>query len=124
MGFTATGGGFGLFAATTGGGGLVAKELEGLELAVVLSYELLVAPGAFFHGVADPLDGPIPGKTDTGFADESAATNLIGTLAVEFGAGVDFSGVGAAAGIEGGGRRFGGGGGAAAALGLGGTSSR
>jgi len=103
---------------------LVAIELEGLELAGVVSDEPLVAPGAFFHGVADPLDGAIPGKTDTGFADESAATGLIGTLAAEVGAGVDFSGVGAAASIEGGGRRFGGGGGAAAALGLGGTSSR
>lgn len=96
-GFAATGGGFGLFA--TGGGGPRAIELEGLELAGVLSVEPLVALGAFFHGVADPLDGAIPGKTDTGFADESAATDLIGTLATAVGAG----GAGGAAGAEGGG---------------------
>jgi hypothetical protein len=122
-GFAAIGGGFGLFA--TGGGGLPPPtELEGLELGGVLSDEPLVAPGAFFHGVADPLDGAIPGKTDTGLADESAATDLIGTLATEVGAGVGFGAVGVPADVVGGGRRFGGGGGATAALGFGGTSSR
>ena len=53
-------------------------ELEGLEFAGVLSDEPLVAPGAFFHGVADPLADAIPGKTDTGFAEESATTDLTG----------------------------------------------
>ena len=90
----------------TGGGGLPAIELEGLELGGVLSDEPLVTPGAFFHGIADPLDGAIPGKTDTGLADESAATDLIDTLAAE-------DGVSVVATVEGGGRRFGGGGGAA-----------
>jgi hypothetical protein len=122
LGFAATRGGFGLFA--TGGGGLPPTELEGLELGGVLSDEPLFVPGAFFHGVADPLDGAIPGKTDTGLADEFAATDLIGTLATEVGAAVGFGAMEAAAGVEGGGRRFGGGGGATAALGLRGTSSR
>ena len=121
-GFAATGGGFGLFA--TGGGGLPPTELEGLELGGVLSDEPLLAPGAFFHGVADPLDGAIPGKTDTGLADESAVTDLIGALATEVGAGVGFGAMGVVVGAEGGGRRFGGGGGATAALGLRGTISR
>jgi hypothetical protein len=102
---------------------LLARELEGLELAGVLSDEPLVAPGAFFHGVDDPFDGAIPGKTDTGLADESAATDLIGMLAAE-GAGVGLTVVEVVAAVDGGGRRFGGGGGAAAGLGLGGTSSR
>lgn len=117
-GFAATGG-FGLVA--TGGGGLPPIELEGLELGGVLCDEPpLEAPGIFFQGVADPLAADIPGNTDTGFADESADTALIGTLAI---AGADF-GAGGAAGVVGGGRRFGGGGGAGAALGFGGTSSK
>lgn len=121
-GFAPTGGGFGL--AATGGGGLLARELEGLEVAGVLSDEPLGAPGVFFHGVADPFDGAIPGKTETGLADESAAIGLIGALAA-VGAGVGLSNIAGAAGVEEGGRRLGGGGGGAAAgLGLGGTSSR
>jgi hypothetical protein len=106
----------------TGGGGLPAKELGGLEPTGVLSDESLAEPGGFFHGVADPLDDAIPGKTDTGFADASATTDLIDILAAVVGAkdGLEVAGA-----IEGGGRRFGGGGGGArAALGFGGTSSR
>lgn len=117
LGFAATGGGgFGLFA--TGGGGLLAIELDGLEPTGVLSDEPLVGPGAFFHGVADPLDGAMPGKTDTGFADESATTDLICNLATVVGT------VEGVAEVEGGARRLGGGGGAPVALGFGGTSSR
>jgi len=117
LGFAATGGGLGLFA--IGGGGLAAMELEGRELGGVLFDEpLLVAAGVFFQGVADPLAGAIPGKTDTGLADESAAMGLTGILGEDTARVVD-----AAAGIEGGGRRLGGSG-AATALGFEGTSSR
>jgi len=124
-GFAAIGGGLGLFA--IGGGGLAARELPGLELAGVLLDEALAVPGVFFHGVADPLDGPMPGKTDTGLADESATTDLTGTLAAAAGAGVGLEVVITGVGVTEGGRRFGGGGGgggAAAAFGFGGTSSR
>jgi len=115
-GFAATGGGFGLFAI---GGGLAARELAGLELAGVLSDKVFDVSSDFFQGIAEPLDGPMPGKTDTGLADESATTDL--TTA---GAGVGPEAMVATAGVVGGGRRFGGGGGATAAFGLGGTSSR
>jgi len=115
-GFAATGGGFGLFAI---GGGLAARELAGLELAGVLPGEAFDVSNDFFHGVAEPLDGAIPGKTDTGLADESATTDL--TTA---GAGIGLGAVVATAGVVGGGRRFGGSGGAEAAFALGGTSSR
>jgi len=83
-GFAAIGGaeGFGLDA--IGGGGLLAKELDGLELAG----ESSEADGAFFHGVADPLEGPIPGKTEIGLADASAAKDLTDDCGVEAGVGV------------------------------------
>ena len=119
-GFAATGGGFGLFAI---GGGLAAKELAGLELAGVLPGEAFDVSNDFFHGVAEPLDGAIPGKTDTGLADESATTDFTGTLTTA-GAGIGLGAMVATAGFVGGGRRFGGGGGAEAAFGLGGASSR
>jgi hypothetical protein len=102
-GFAAKGGaGFGLTA--TGGGGLPPIELAGLEFAGVVSVDSCEATENFFHGVAEPLEGAIPGNTETGLAAESAATEPTGTLGI--------------------GRRFGGGGGAEVALGLGGTSSR
>jgi len=103
---------------------LAVRELPGLELAGVLSDDALDAPGVFFHGVADPLDGPMPGKTDTGLADESAITDLTGTLIVAVGIGIGLEVVVAAAEVVVGGRRFGGGGGAATTFGLGGTISR
>jgi hypothetical protein len=37
----------------------------------------------FFHGVADPLEGATPGKTDIGFADALAATDLTDGLDIE-----------------------------------------
>lgn len=102
MGLTATGGG--ILAAPPPEAG---RELSG----AVVAFEDAVD---FFHGVADPLDGAIPGNTDTGLADASADREV--TLGAEF----------EDAGFEalGGGRRPAGGGGGAAALGLGGTSSR
>lgn len=98
-GLLATGGaGLGLDA--TGGGGFVAIELPGLELAgESLDDE---AVGVFFHGVADPFAAPIPGKTDTGFAEASAVTGAARAVVV-------------AAGFPGTGRLRAGGGGAAAA---------
>lgn len=74
-GFAATGGGgFGFEA--TGGGGLEAIELDGRELAGLESVDApLLACGAFFHGVAEPFDGPIPGKTDIGLVDALAVTD-------------------------------------------------
>lgn len=116
-GLAPTGGGAGFGFVATGGGGLPPPtELLGRELAG-LSW---VAAG-FFHGVADPLDGAIPGNTETGFAEASAAI----ALTVGFGtvAGVGLVAAGAA-GAEGGRRRLGGGGGAAGAFGFGGTNSR
>lgn len=99
------GGGFGL-PATGGGGGFGAKELEGREFIGVSTEGV----GAFFQGVADPLAVPIPGKTETGFAEASAVVaDAVGALGVADGTGR----------VLGGG---GGGGGAGAALG--GTSSR
>jgi hypothetical protein len=92
-GFAATGGGFSLFAI---GGGLAARELAGLELAGVLPGEAFDVSNDFFHGVAEPLDGAIPGKTDTGLADESATTGL--TTA---GAGIGLGAVVATAGVVG-----------------------
>lgn len=96
----------------TGGGGL-ATSGGALGLPAVAVPPEVEAAG-FFHGVAEPLFGPIPGNTDTGFADESAATDWTGAFATGATAGV----------VDGGRRRFGGGGGAATAFGLGGTSSR
>jgi hypothetical protein len=106
--------GFGLVA--IGGGGLLARELDGLELVSDGPFEVLAS---FFHGVVDPLEGPIPGKTETGLADTSAVTDVKG---VE-NAGLDELAL-ATLGGGGIGRRLGGGGGARVALGFGGTSSR
>lgn len=76
-GFAAIGGaGFGLLA--IGGGGLWFNELVGLELTGVESSE--VEEGVFFHGVAEPLDDPIPGNTETGLADWSATMDFTDTL--------------------------------------------
>jgi len=121
-GLAANGGaGFGL--AATGGGGLPANELAGLELAgepPVLS----LAVGAFFHGVAEPFDPPIPGKTATGFAPESANIDFarIGGFGVD--EAVDAVGAGGAWRFAGGGGGGGGGGATAAAFGFRGTNSR
>ena len=65
MGFVAT------------GGGLLANEEFGRELFAELSAESCWV-WVFFHGVTEPLEGPIPGKTDTGFAFESATSDLTG----------------------------------------------
>lgn len=54
----------------TGGGGLLAKELDGLELAGESSEGV----AAFFQGVADPFAAAIPGKTETGLAEAFAET--------------------------------------------------
>jgi len=110
VGFAAVGGpGFGL--AAIGGGGLLARELDGLELVSGGPFEVLVF---FFHGVVDPLEEPIPGKTETGLADASAVTDDKGVDGLAL----------ATLGGGGMGRRLGGGGGAGLALGFGGTSSR
>lgn len=104
FGLAATGGGPGFVLAAIGGGTLPAVELCGVFDGVAV---------VFFHGVAEPLEGAIPGNTETGLADTSAATD------VNLVAGVD-EGLGA----SGAGRRRGGGGGAGADLGFGGTNSR
>ena len=99
LGFTGITGGFGL--AATGGGGLDPKAELGRELAGVVS-----AVEGFFHGVADPLEGCIPGNTDTGLDDASATTGMTDIFGVAVGAGRDL------------------GGGGGAEIALGGTSSR
>lgn len=115
FGFAATGGGAGLgFVATAGG--LGANELPGRELAGVLSADASVAAAVFFHGVADPFAGIIPGKTDTGLAWTSAAKDFTG-VGDGFVVAPDEGGVGC-------GRRAGGGGGGGVAALFGGTSSR
>lgn len=80
----------------------MANELEGLELPEESSVD-----GVFFHGVAEPFAGTIPGKTETGFADTLAVSDWTGILAA------------ACAGA-----RFRGGGGGAAGLAFGGASSK
>lgn len=102
-GFAPTGGGAGFGFAAIGGGGFEASELEGRGPAE----ELSEAEGAFFQGVADPLEAPIPGNTETGFADASAVRALT-TAGLGVGVGT--------------GRDRGGGGGVGAALG--GANSR
>lgn len=67
-GLTPTAGGLGF--AAIGGGGLLASELEGLELAG----ESLDTGFVFFQGVAEPLPAAIPGKTETGLAEVLPAT--------------------------------------------------
>ena len=112
-GFAASGGpGLGLAAIGGGALGIPAAD-DGRELfGLVLAFEGV----DFFQGVAEPLEGAMPGKTDTGLADASAVTvdDFVVEVAVDFG-------------VLGGGRRPAGGGrdaAAAAALGLGGTNSR
>jgi len=91
VGFAATtGAGLGLFA--TGGGGFAARELPGRELAG----ESLDAVGVFFHGVADPFAGAMPGNADTGLADASAITGA-GLVTAFAGTGRRAGGGGAAA---------------------------
>lgn len=75
--------------------------LGGRELAAELSLEL---EGVIFQGVADPLLGAIPGKTETGLADTLATEGVTSTL--------------------GGGALLGGGGAGGAEAAFGGTSSR
>jgi len=64
-GLAPTGGGLG-FTATGGPGGFGADTLEIWEPPLDID--------GFFHGVGDPLEGPMPGKTETGLADASADT--------------------------------------------------
>jgi hypothetical protein len=68
-GLEATGGGGAGFFPIGGGGGLDPAVLDGREFIGVAPVE---ATGDFFHGAAVPLDGPIPGNTDTGFAEAFA----------------------------------------------------
>ena len=108
-GFAAIGGtGFGF--AAIGGGGFEPTVLGGLED----PFESETADGVFFQGVADPFAAAIPGNTETGFADASAATDF-GTAAL--------TAAGAGAGGTALGARGGGGGGAGAAASFG-TSSK
>jgi hypothetical protein len=71
VGLEATGGGGAGFFPTggAGGGGLAPVLLGGREFIGVAPTE---ATGAFFHGAAVPLDGAIPGNTDTGLAEAFA----------------------------------------------------
>jgi len=72
VGLEATGGGGAGFFPTGGAGGaggLAPGVLDEREFIGVAPAE---ATGAFFHGAAVPLDGAIPGNTDTGFAEASA----------------------------------------------------
>jgi hypothetical protein len=102
----------GLGLVVIGGGGLLAARFVGRGCAGTSSDGLV----GFFHGVVDPLEDPMPGKTETGFAVASAVRDWAVTLGVAAGVGVDLE--------TGGGRRCGGGGGAGEDLGLGGASSR
>jgi hypothetical protein len=108
-GLAATGGA-GLGFVATGGGDLAAAGLPGREPAGLESLSALWV--AFFHGAAEPFAGAIPGKTETGLALASGATDLTTSAAALFAAGVGM------------GRRAGGGGGAGTSFGFGGTSSR
>jgi hypothetical protein len=72
VGLEATGGGGAGFFPIGGGGGLAPAVLGGREFIGVAPTE---ATGALFHGAAVPLDGAIPGNTDTGFAEASAASD-------------------------------------------------
>jgi len=112
LGLDDNAGAMGLGLVVTGGGGLLAAEFEEVELAGV-SLDVL---GVFLHGVADPSEGPIPGKTETGFADALAVKDCTGTFGAAGGEGTGLD--------VGGGRRLGGGGGVGVGLGFGGTSSR
>jgi hypothetical protein len=91
-GLAATGRGFGL--AATGGGALPPVGVDDLGLSV----EAEVGAIDFFQGVADPFAGAIPGNTDTGLADASAATDVGVAFTVGIGAGLERGGGGGAAG--------------------------
>jgi len=80
VGLVATGGGGAGFFPTGGGGGagFIPGVLDGRELAGV---EPVDAAGVFFHGAAAPLEGAIPGNTDTGFAEASAVRDWTWNLA-------------------------------------------
>jgi len=128
VGLGATGGGGAGFFPTGGGGGggFAPTVLVGLEVAGVVPADRACG---LFHGAAVPLDGAIPGKTDTGFAEASAVMDCTWILGcgVGTGAAVGFEATTGAAGGAGGRRAVGGGGGAgggAGAFGFGGTSSR
>ena len=118
-GFAATGGagllpatgGLG-FVATGGAGFPPPSALDGLEESESSGVE---DEGVFFQGVGEPFEGPIPGNTDTGFADGLAliADGL-----------TDATGVAAGLGVGAGAGALRGGGGGAAGAALGGTSSR
>jgi hypothetical protein len=124
VGFDATGGGEGLGFVATGGGGFVASELEGRELAGVLSSDPL-ADAAFFQGAAEPFEGARPGKTATGLADASADTDLTEMAGmIGFGVRAEVETAEATAGAGGGGGRGGGGRAAGTDLVFGGTISR
>ena len=118
------GGGAGFFPTGGGGGGFAPTALDGLEAAGVVPAD---ASSVLFHGAAVPLDGTIPGNTDTGFAEASAVRDCTGILGCCCVCGaVGFGATAWAAGRAGGRREAGGGagGGAGAAFGFGGTSSR
>ena len=70
VGLVATGGGgAGFFPiGGAGGAGFAPGELDGREFAGVVPVD---TAGVLFHGAA-PLEGAIPGNTDTGFAEASA----------------------------------------------------
>ena len=113
-GFAATGGP-GLGFAATGGGDLAVPVNGPRVWAEFEDVSDVDVEFGFFHGAVEPLEGAMPGKTDTGLADASAATEvaLIACVGIEVAA---LGGLRAAGG--------GGGGGTGAALGLGGMSSR
>ena len=117
-GFAATGGGATFGFVATGGGGFAPSELEGREVAGVTSAELFPEDPGFFQGVAEPFGGKRPGKTATGLADPSAATDLTATVTLAA------DGVEGATGADGGTLRAGGGGAAGGARGFLGTNSR
>jgi len=127
VGFGATGGGgAGFFPiGGAGGGGFAPTVLDGREGVVPADRAC-----GLFHGAAVPLDGAMPGKTDTGFAEAFAVMDCSWILGCGVGAGavVGFEATTGAAGRAGGRRAVGGGGGggggAGATFGFGGTSSR
>jgi len=62
---------------------LFANELPGRELAGLESLESCKVD-ALFQGAAEPFAGPMPGKTETGFAFKSAVTDWIEIRAAGF----------------------------------------
>lgn len=115
-------GGFGFgFGAGAGGFPPATVELgldEGAELSESSVVEICCA---LFHGAALPFDAAIPGKTEMGFAEESAATDCATTGALGFGA---IATAARGGGGPGGARLAATGAATGAGLGFGGTSSR